>query len=690
MAYFLVATADAAATKANPIRKVVTVLQGMQKETEMEGDRAKELFDKFMCYCQTNEAELTKNTEDARAHVDELTAGIKELAGSNAQLEQELKDLNEDVADNTKAVEEATAQRKGEASAFAAESTETTNSIGSLDKAIPALKKGLEAPAAVLAALGSTVAKANGEQSSLLQSFLHGGHSSLAGASGTDQILGILEQMRDDFKANLEEMTKEEEEAITTFTALTDAKKKQIAAATEEINEKGGRVAQQTQQISDFQEDLDDTSAGLAQDEKFLGTLKTNCATKTKEHEAMTKARQQELIGISEAIKILNSDDALELLKKTVPSGGAYFLQTSMRKQSHALTRARAMSKAFSHTGGSSGGQALSFMTMKMETRMRQPQVDLAPLKKSITDMITDLKAEQGDDDAQFKQCKSGLATAADEKATLQTTMENGEAKMATLENEGHIIKEELKVLASEIAQIDASVAEATAQRKKEKAEYTATASELAMGADLLAKAKTVLERMYQPKQEEFIQRSSSEWENSLTSFLHIDQPGPPPETASYSNKGAAGMGVVGMLNTMIADIKAQQKAGEKEETDAQADFDQLSADMGESKKAKKKDTIGKEAALSRLQETQQDLKGELAQAKDEHDAVVAKEHALHAECDFLLENYEERKKARSAEVESVNNAFSILSGADFGAPAASFFQAAAETHHIIRHMVQR
>lgn len=683
VACFFIATAHAVAVRENPIRKIVNVLQGMSKETEDEGDRAQELFEKFMCYCQTNEGELTKNVEEARAHVDEVSAGIKELSGSNAQLEQELKDLKEDVEENTKAVEEATAQRKKEADAFAAESTETSNSIGSLDKAIPALKKGLEEPAAVLAAIGSTVAKANGEQSSLLQAVMRGG--SQAASGGTEQILGILEQMRDDFKANLQDMIKSEEEAVATFNELTGAKKQQIAAATEELNEKGGRVATQTQQISDFQEDLDDTSAGLAQDEKFLSTLKQNCATKTKEHEAFTKMRQEELVGISEAIKILNSDDALELLKKTVPQGGAYFLQTSMRKRRSAM--AKIVSKATYHAEVTSSSQALSFVQAKMQSRMRKPQVDLAPLKKSVTDMIENLKKEQGDDDAQFKMCKADLAETADEKATLQTTISNGESKMETIKNEVRIIKEELEVLANEIKEIDIAVEEATVQRKKEKTEFSATASELAMTVDLLGRAKAVLEKMYQPKliQDDF-PRSNSEWENSLTSFLHMDQPGPPPETASYSNKGAAGMGVVGMLNTMIADVKAQQKAGEKEEADSQADFEQLSADMGESKKAKKKDIVGKEASTSRLKETEKDLTDSQAQAQDELAAVESKEHALHAECDFLLQNYEERKKARSAEIESVNNAFSILSGADFGA---SFFQAASETHRIFRHFLQ-
>jgi len=42
----------------NPIRRVVTMLQMMQKKITAEGEKEKELFDKFMCYCQTGAGEL--------------------------------------------------------------------------------------------------------------------------------------------------------------------------------------------------------------------------------------------------------------------------------------------------------------------------------------------------------------------------------------------------------------------------------------------------------------------------------------------------------------------------------------------------------------------------------------------------------------------------------------------------------
>ena len=37
--------------EANPIRKVVTLLQDMQKELEAEGKKEEDLYNKFMCYC---------------------------------------------------------------------------------------------------------------------------------------------------------------------------------------------------------------------------------------------------------------------------------------------------------------------------------------------------------------------------------------------------------------------------------------------------------------------------------------------------------------------------------------------------------------------------------------------------------------------------------------------------------------
>jgi len=45
---------------ANPIRKVVNMLQMMQKKVEAEGEKEQELFDKFMCYCKNSGGDLRR------------------------------------------------------------------------------------------------------------------------------------------------------------------------------------------------------------------------------------------------------------------------------------------------------------------------------------------------------------------------------------------------------------------------------------------------------------------------------------------------------------------------------------------------------------------------------------------------------------------------------------------------------
>ena len=42
--------AEALAARANPIRRVVNMLQAMQKKVVAEGEKEEELFQKFICY----------------------------------------------------------------------------------------------------------------------------------------------------------------------------------------------------------------------------------------------------------------------------------------------------------------------------------------------------------------------------------------------------------------------------------------------------------------------------------------------------------------------------------------------------------------------------------------------------------------------------------------------------------------
>merc|ERR1719298_221706 len=85
-----VASASSIELGANPIRRVVTMLQMMAKKVEAEGKKQDELFEKFFCYCDSGKADLGKSIEDANTKIPQLESDIKEATALKAQLEDDL------------------------------------------------------------------------------------------------------------------------------------------------------------------------------------------------------------------------------------------------------------------------------------------------------------------------------------------------------------------------------------------------------------------------------------------------------------------------------------------------------------------------------------------------------------------------------------------------------------------------
>jgi len=131
--------------RANPIRKVVTMLQDMQKTVESEGEKEKELFDKFMCYCNNGAGSIEASIETATAQIASLTGKIDTESAQKSQMQQ---DVVQHKADRTAAkttIQESTAMREKEAAEFAASSGEMKANIEAMGGALAALKKGLSA-----------------------------------------------------------------------------------------------------------------------------------------------------------------------------------------------------------------------------------------------------------------------------------------------------------------------------------------------------------------------------------------------------------------------------------------------------------------------------------------------------------------------------------------------------------------
>merc|ERR1712190_556153 len=147
--------------------------------------------------------------------------------------------------------------------------------------------------------------------------------------------------MHDEMTASLKSATEEENAAKQAYDGLMAAKTKEVNTLTAQIESELQRIGELGVNVAQMQNDLDDTKESLAADTKFLQELDAGCDKKTAEWEVIKKTRAEELVALSETIKVLNDDDALELFKKTLPSASASFVQVSVQASE---MRARALS----------------------------------------------------------------------------------------------------------------------------------------------------------------------------------------------------------------------------------------------------------------------------------------------------------------------------------------------------------
>merc|ERR1719482_1025380 len=271
----------------NPIRRVVTMLQGMQKKVAAEGEKEEALFDKFMCYCKNGKGALEGSIAAAENKNEQLTASIKETDATLTQMKGDLKTAQTDRSDAKAAVAKATALREKEAAAFAKESSELKTNIAATKKATTAIEQGMggaflqTSAASILKQLSVSMDISSIDRDMMTSFLTQGQGQSYAPASG--QITGILKQMSDTMEKSLATATDEENGSIKDFNGLLAAKSKEINALSAEIESKIARIGELGVELVTQKEDLDDTTKSLIEDQAFLKDLESSCKTKEDE-----------------------------------------------------------------------------------------------------------------------------------------------------------------------------------------------------------------------------------------------------------------------------------------------------------------------------------------------------------------------------------------------------------------------
>jgi len=669
------------------------MLQNMQKKVMEEGKKEEALFDKYMCYCKTSGGDLAESITTATSKIESVSSEQKAAAETKSQLEADLKDHTSNRDDAKDTMAKAEALREKEAAAYGQEKSDSETNIATIAKAVAALEKGaagsfLQSSSASLIR-NYAMEKANipDESRQELLAFLSGTQS--AGyVPQSGEIVGILKQISDEMTQSLSDATQAEMAAIKNFEELMVAKKKEVASLQAQIEDKMARVGNLGVRIAEMSNDVEDTQEALAADQKFKAELEQGCATKEAEWEEVKKTRAEELLALAETIKVLNDDDALDLFKATLPGASASLVQVSV---STSAQRSRALQLV--RSAAARGGRAAPGLDL-IALALNGKGIGFEKVIEMIDDMVANLKTEQTEDDSKKEYCEGQLDQSDDKRKVLEQSIKDSETAIDEMTGLIASLAKEIAELEAGIKALDKSVAEATEQRKAENSEYKALIQADSTAKEVLAWAKNRLNQFYNPKLYKAPPKRELTEEERITvnmggtlapttpggiagtgigAFVQIrahsgrEAPVPPPETfGPYQRKSEQGNGVIAMIDLLVKELDKEMQQAEVSEKDAQVDYEKMLADAADKRAADSKLLTDKTSAKATTEEALQAEKEKKTGTTKEHMATMEYISSLHADCDWLLQYHAARKEARASEVESLVNAKSVLSGADF------------------------
>merc|ERR550514_1135673 len=287
------------------------------------------------------------------------------------------------------------------------------------------------------------------------------------------------------------------------------------------------------------------------------------------------------------------------------------------------------------------------------------------------------LGKEQAEDEKQKAWCEDEFEKSADEEAAAKTKLGQIEAEIAELTDEISELSEAINTLTSEIGELDKSVADATEDRKADHAAFTESLqlSEVAIG--LIAKAKNRMQKFYNPTLYKAAPKTEMTMEEKIITAgtfaqVHLHKaavaPPPAPETfGAYEKSTEKSGGVMALMDSITKELQADAKDSEYEEKTAQKDYAELMADSQATRATDSKSIVDKEAAKATLEEKLMTAKKKHSATTEEIALVKTYIGDLHVSCDFIMQNFDLRKEARTAEIESLKNAKAVLAGASYG-----------------------
>jgi len=679
----------------SPVKKIVSMLTDMQAKGKKEKQDETVRFAAFKQFCESTSAEKAGDIATGKEEIDQLSATIAKAQADVIELTKYIAGLDSDVVSWTDDLKRTTAERAKAKAEFQVAHKEYVDSIDAVERAMGMLQKGgggsriaqLLQSGSMLAMLQtgtmnqvkSLLQKVDPAKALLQEAEDEGVEipnpqaDAYTGSSGG--IIDLVEKLGEKFTEEKRALEKAEFNAKSAHEVMQKDLTGQIASANMERGMKESTKAKTLEAEAQAKGDLADTQASLAEDEKFLADMDSECKQKSFDYEQRQIVRQGELDAIDKAIGIMSGDDV----------AGANEHTSFIQKKATSLAQLRSATRSpvqdavatfLQQQADKTGSKLLALIAAKAES---DPFVKV---RKMIKEMIVKLVEEANAEATHKGFCDTEMGTNKQtrDKKTAQSDELNADIDELTADISK--LASEITTLGSELAALDAAVKEATENRFAEKSKNTDTINDSKAGAAAVAQALAILKEFYEkaatPVEQPAPQQGPISYDNRAlqilktasggASFVQISTRsngkvpgGPEMEGGSYT--GMANGGVLGLMEVCQSDFERMLAETEAGEADAAKVFDEFKADSAQDKAVKETDQKHKIAEKSTKESDKATAIKDLRITQEELHAAMEYYEKLKPDCEVKVMSYAEKKAAREAEIESLKEALELLVG---------------------------
>lgn len=684
-----------------PMGKVLQLLNDLKLQLEEDSHKEGELYNAYNQWCDLETQESKQTIATATAKIEDNEATLQEQEAFRAQTNSEIEALIAKISENEGDLKEAEAKRAEERQTYVETEKQMVEAIDQLERALEVLAKkqpgGETLPTANLFSVATTLKHAlernpdiplNGAQQQTLDNFfkatiamrgdeIQQGGSELQSPSflqtgaltrrqinllqvGQPTSSGVgqtLQAILDEQKKNRDAAMAEEQKSANAFALLQQSLSNEITNGNKAMEEKKSAMAQSQETSAQKTAELNELQNTLTTTQKYLDEVTAQCQQKARDWKERQKVRTDEIVAITEALTILSTPEAQRLATKQTM--GTMFLQTGQvaHRAAHAL-----------HQGASSmaGRAGLSLLAVRSRVlyASRQGADPFQGVKKMIQEMIVRLLNEAAEEAEHKAWCDTEMSKSATSKTNREKDVQKMTDKITELEAQKAQLEDEAQELSRDMTDMSQNMAQATTQRTQEHAAALVAIKEYQDAQSLVTNAITVLKEFYAKREKEIQQSTSLAQVGEEPAAAPAGGNAPPPTfEGAYAGRVDASSGVVAILEVAISDFAQLEQETQTAEDVAQRDYDSLVNENNIRTAVAKKDLEYKETTKIKLESELQRTRSDLSGAQKELDAVNTYIEKLTPSCTTTEDPHEVRQARRQSEIESLQNALSILNG---------------------------